>query len=58
MNLALWIGIPVLLILVAVWRLRRAARTLRRILDEEQDHTDPLPVRTRDGPPPRTGRVP
>jgi hypothetical protein len=36
-NLALWIGIPVLLMLVAAWRLRRAARTLRRILAERRD---------------------
>ena len=40
MNLALWIGIPVL-VLVAVWRLRRAARTLRRILADEPESTEP-----------------
>ena len=41
MTLALWIGIPLLLVLVAVWRLRRAARTLRRILADEPESTEP-----------------
>jgi hypothetical protein len=40
-NLALWIGIPVLLVLVAAWRLRRAARALRHILADEPEPTEP-----------------
>ncbi|HET9139343.1 hypothetical protein [Actinophytocola sp.] len=38
MDTALWIGAAALVVLLAIlvaWRLRRAARTMRRILDEE-----------------------
>lgn len=37
MTPALWIGATVLVVLLAVWRLRRASRKLRRILAEEAE---------------------
>ncbi|HEU5472652.1 MAG TPA: hypothetical protein VFV67_18555 [Actinophytocola sp.] len=42
MDTALWIGgaaLAGLLVLLVAWRLRRAARTMRRILDEERERT-------------------
>lgn len=37
---ALWIGLGVVGILLLVWRLRRAAKTLDRILREEHAETE------------------
>ena len=44
MTATLWIGgAGLVAVVVAVWRLRRAARTLRRILAEEAERTEPEP---------------
>lgn len=37
---ALWIGLGVIGVLLLVWRLRRAAKTLDRILREERAETE------------------
>lgn len=45
---AFWISLAVVAALLLSWRLRKAAKTVDRILREEREPTEPEPATTRD----------